>query len=144
MWQANAAGRYQHTGHEYDAPFDPNFRGNGVVYADQDGGFKVMTIAPGHYRVQGAGAMRPNHFHFVLSGPGFANRVFTEMYFPGDPLMILDKNESAASAVPKQQVCHFDSALITFESVLSYRFDIVLGGSDATPLADVSRHDWIA
>jgi len=66
------------------------------------------------------------------------------MYFPGDPLMILDANESAASAVPEQQVCRFDSALTTLESALSYRFDIVLGGSNATPLADVSKHDWMA
>jgi hypothetical protein len=36
-----------------------------------------------------------------------------------------------------------DPALTTLDSALSYRFDIVLGGSDATPLADVSKHDWM-
>jgi hypothetical protein len=67
MWQANAAGRYQHTGHEYDAPLDPNFSGNGVVRAGRDGRFRILTVAPGHYRDEGSAHMKPNHLHFIYS-----------------------------------------------------------------------------
>ena len=35
-------------------------------------------------------AWRPNHIHYSLFGQGFAQRLVTQMYFPGDPLLPLD------------------------------------------------------
>jgi protocatechuate 3,4-dioxygenase, beta subunit len=82
IWQANAAGRYNHPRDSNPAPLDPNFEGYGNVLTDADGRYRFKTIKPNGYP---AGAvMRPAHIHFAISGK--SNRLVTQMYFPDDPL----------------------------------------------------------
>ena len=50
IWQANAAGRYQHDVDTHDAPLDPNFSGAGRAVTDADGRYRFVTIKPGAYR----------------------------------------------------------------------------------------------
>jgi protocatechuate 3,4-dioxygenase beta subunit len=91
IWQANAAGRYQHPADQHDAPTDPNFRGEGRVFTDGEGWYRFTSIKPGAYpRLNHHNAWRPNHIHFSFFGSGFAQRLVTQMYFPGDPLLALD------------------------------------------------------
>src|SRR5579875_3786984 len=49
IWQANAAGRYQHPADQHDAPLDPNFRGAGRVFSDDQGRYRFVTVKPGAY-----------------------------------------------------------------------------------------------
>src|SRR6266850_5153813 len=88
IWQANASGRYHHPGDQHDAPLDPNFTGIGKTFTDADGWYRFVTIKPGAYPWQNHPfAWRPNHIHFSLLGNAPVQRLITQMYFPGDPLL---------------------------------------------------------
>lgn len=137
IWQANASGRYQHPGDQHDAPLDPHFRGAGRVFTDAVGYYRFISIKPGAYPWRNhPNAWRPNHIHFSLFGPGFATRLITQMYFPGDPLLELDPvfNAVPDAAARERMVARFDIALTQPEWALGYRFDIVLRGREATPM----------
>lgn len=137
IWQANAAGRYAHSGDAHDAPLDPNFRGSGRVYTDAAGAYRFVTIKPGAYPWGNHhNAWRPNHIHFSLFGPGFATRLITQMYFPGDPLLPLDPifNAVPAADARNRLIADFDIGVTESDHALGYRFDIVLRGRAATPM----------
>ncbi|HTX03225.1 MAG TPA: protocatechuate 3,4-dioxygenase subunit beta [Candidatus Acidoferrales bacterium] len=137
VWQANAAGRYRHDSDQHHAPLDPHFAGTGHALTDDDGGFRFLTIKPGPYPwANHDNAWRPSHVHFSVFGPGFGNRIVTQMYFPGDPLLPLDPivNSIADAAARSRLIARFDHESLSEEGfALGYRFDIVLGGRDATP-----------
>jgi protocatechuate 3,4-dioxygenase beta subunit len=137
IWQANAAGRYNHERDKHDAPLDANFHGAGRVFTDAHGAYRFITIKPGaypwgnHYN-----AWRPNHIHFSLFGPGYATRLITQMYFPGDPLLELDPIFQATpdKAARNRLVAKFDLDVGRPDWALGYRFDIFLRGRNATPM----------
>jgi protocatechuate 3,4-dioxygenase beta subunit len=133
VWQANAAGRYAHPRDKHDAPLDSNFTGVGRCLTDGDGRYRFVTIKPGAYPWgNSANAWRPAHIHFSMFGSCFAERLITQMYFPGDPL---HAHDPILQSVPLQAqrllVSSFDPESSVPEWALGYRFDIVLG---ATPL----------
>ncbi|MGH7609307.1 MAG: protocatechuate 3,4-dioxygenase subunit beta [Candidatus Dormibacteria bacterium] len=137
VWQANAAGRYAHQVDQHPAPLDPNFSGAGRCLTGADGGYRFLTIKPGAYPWRNhPNAWRPAHVHFSVFGPEFADRLVTQMYFPGDPLMSQDPISLAITDPRARQrlVAAFDLALTEPEWALGYRFDIVLRGTRATPL----------
>ena len=137
LWQANAAGRYAHPGDTHDAPLDPNFRGEGRVFADAEGWYRYTTIRPGAYPWRNhKNAWRPVHIHYSVFGVGFAQRLITQMYFPGDPLLALDPifNCVPDAAARERLVARFDLDITQPDHALGYRFDIVLRGREATPL----------
>src|SRR5262249_41783582 len=81
LWQANAAGRYNHDGDQHNAPLDKYFSGAGRVFTDNEGCYRYKTIKPGAYPWRNhPNAWRPNHIHYSLFGPGFATRLVTQMY----------------------------------------------------------------
>ncbi len=139
IWQANAAGRYNHPGDRHDAPLDPAFTGVGLVFTDDDGRYAFTTIKPGAYPWPNhRNAWRPNHIHYSLFGSGFVQRIVTQMYFPGDPLLPLDPvfNSIADTAARDRLIAAFDLDLTQPDHALGYRFDMVLRGRDATPVED--------
>ena len=136
IWQANAAGRYAHPRDTHDAPADPNFPGEGRIFTDAEGNYRFVSIKPGAYPWRNHhNAWRPIHIHLSLFGEGFAQRLITQMYFPGDPLLPLDPvfNAVPDAAARHRLVSRFDLALTEPEWALGYRFDIVLRGRGATP-----------
>ena len=141
IWQANAAGRYHHPSDQHDAPTDPNFRGEGRVYTDEEGWYRLTSIKPGAYPWRNHhNAWRPNHIHFSFFGSGFAQRLVTQMYFPGDPLLDLDP---VFLSIPDQAarnrlVCQLDMNVTKPEWALGYRWDVVLRGRAATPIESAS------
>jgi protocatechuate 3,4-dioxygenase beta subunit len=137
VWQANAAGRYDHAIDQHDAPLDPNFAGFGRILTDDEGRYRVLTIRPGAYPWGNHdNAWRPAHIHFSVFGPAFATRLVTQMYFPGDPLLAADPifNCTADESARWRLVSSFDWDATVAGFALGYRFDIVLAGRDATPL----------
>ena len=53
--------------------------------------YRFQTIKPGAYPWGNHfNAWRPAHIHFSLFGNAFAQRLVTQMYFPGDPLLPYD------------------------------------------------------
>ena len=135
VWQCNAAGRYLHKGDQHDAPLDPNFTGTGQVLTDDHGRYRFTTIKPGAYPWRNHfNAWRPAHIHFSLHGEGIGQRLVTQMYFPGDPLLAFDPiyncvDDDKARA---RMVSSFDWENTENEFALGYRFDIVLRGRKMT------------
>lgn len=136
IWQANAAGRYQHKVDGHDAPLDPNFSGAGRILTDEDGRYCFKTIKPGAYPWGNhPNAWRPAHIHFSLFGAGILSRLVTQMYFPGDPLQPLDPifNCIPDEGARTRLVSRLDLDRAEPNYALAYAFDIVLRGSNETP-----------
>jgi protocatechuate 3,4-dioxygenase, beta subunit len=136
LWQCNSAGRYVHASDQHDAPLDPNFTGAGQVVTGPNGEYRFLTIKPGAYPWRNTpNAWRPAHIHLGVFGPGFAARVITQMYFPGDPLLAYDPifQSTADAAARERLISQYDPQLSEAEWALGYRFDMVLRGRDATP-----------
>ena len=136
VWQANAGGRYRHKKDTYIAPIDPNFGGCGRVLTDRDGHYVYRTIKPGPYPWRNyVNDWRPAHIHYSLSGSGFAQRLITQMYFEGDPLIascpILRSIPTEAAV--RQLIAPIDKNAGMQLDSMAYRFDVVLGGANATP-----------
>jgi protocatechuate 3,4-dioxygenase beta subunit len=137
IWQANAAGRYQHEADQHQAPLDPNFSGCGHALTDAEGRYRFITIRPGEYPWRNHyNAWRPAHIHFSLFGPAFATRLVTQMYFPGDPLIPFDPifNCTADEEARNRLISIFDWQTTLPQIALGYRFDIILRGREATPM----------
>jgi len=137
IWQANAAGRYNHAVDQHDAPLDPNFIGNGQLLTDHEGRYQFKTIKPGAYPWRNhPNAWRPAHIHFSLFGPAIATRLVTQMYFPGDSLLPYDPifNGVRDEAARQRLIAQFDWDTTVPEHALGFRFDIVLRGRLETPM----------
>ena len=135
IWQANAGGRYRHVNDGYMAPLDPNFGGCGRCISDADGNYFFRTIRPGPYPWRNNGSdWRPAHIHLSLFGASFAQRLITQLYFEGDPLIALCPiaNTIADPAAIDMLVAKLDMANMLPFDCLTYRFDIVLRGRRST------------
>ncbi len=135
FWQANAGGRYRHKKDVYLAPIDPNFGGCGRTLTDADGVYYFRTIKPGPYPWRNfANSWRPAHIHFSVFGTGFAQRLVTQMYFEGDPLI---KTCPIVRTIPDEGAIERLIAALDLNAsipldTLAYRFDIVLRGRRST------------
>jgi protocatechuate 3,4-dioxygenase beta subunit len=137
LWQANAAGRYRHAVDDHDAPLDPNFTGCGRVLTDGEGRYRFVTIKPGAYPWRNHyNAWRPAHLHFSIFGVGLMQRLVTQMYFPGDPLLPYDPmyNSIPDEKARLRMISAFDWERTIPDIALAFRYDIVLRGRDATPM----------
>jgi protocatechuate 3,4-dioxygenase beta subunit len=135
IWQANAGGRYRHKKDTYLAPIDPNFGGCGRTMTDQDGYYYFRTVKPGAYPWRNwVNNWRPAHIHFSIFGAAFAQRLITQLYFEGDPLIAkcpIVQTVPDAEAI-EQLVAKLDmNASVPLDSI-AYRFDIVLRGRRST------------
>jgi protocatechuate 3,4-dioxygenase beta subunit len=87
IWQANASGRYQHPADQHDAAVDPNFRGEGRVYTDDEGWYRFTSIKPGAYPWRNHhNAWRPNHIHFFVLRVGLRRPSDHPDVLPGRPV----------------------------------------------------------
>ena len=137
IWQANASGRYHHAGDTHDAPLDPNFHGIGRTLTDSDGRYRFITVKPGSYPWGNHRfAWRPQHIHFSLLGNAPVQRLITQMYFPGDPMLDIDPvyNSVPDAAVRQRMICKLALEEGIENVALGYEFDIVLAGAKSTPM----------
>ncbi|MFH5824014.1 protocatechuate 3,4-dioxygenase subunit beta [Georgenia sp. AZ-5] len=135
IWQANAAGRYQHHWDNWPAPLDPNFTGVGRTLTDVEGSYRFTTIKPGAYPWKNnPNAWRPAHIHFSLFGRAFTQRLVTQMYFPDDPLFFQDPifNSVRDERARNRMISRFDYEATEDHWALAFQFDIVLRGPDAS------------
>ncbi|MEM1297637.1 MAG: protocatechuate 3,4-dioxygenase subunit beta [Pseudomonadota bacterium] len=135
FWQANAGGRYRHAKESYVAPLDPNFGGCGRTITADDGSYEFRTIMPGPYPWPNrANDWRPAHIHFSLFGRGFCQRLITQMYFEGDPLIWLCP---IVDVVPHREgiedlIAPLDMNRTVPMDARAYKFDMVLRGKRQT------------
>ena len=95
-----------------------------------------MSVKPGAYPWRNhPNAWRPAHIHFSLFGQAFEQRLVTQMYFPGDPLIRFDPilNSVPDADGRARLIARLDMDSTIPEWALAYRFDIVLRGRAATP-----------
>lgn len=84
LWQANAAGKYNHPDDPQAKAVDPLCRGFGRLGTDGDGICVFETIKPG--RVPGNdGTMQAPHLNVSVFARGVLKRLATRIYFAGDP-----------------------------------------------------------
>ncbi|WP_299932263.1 protocatechuate 3,4-dioxygenase subunit beta [uncultured Pelagimonas sp.] len=135
IWQANAGGRYRHKKDTYLAPIDPNFGGCGRTLTDENGYYFFRTVKPGAYPWRNwVNDWRPAHIHVSIFGSGFTQRLITQCYFEGDPLIAKcpivqtipdpDGVQAVTAALDMNATIPLDS--------IAYKFDIVLRGRRST------------
>ncbi|WP_304617179.1 protocatechuate 3,4-dioxygenase subunit beta [Paracoccus sp. (in: a-proteobacteria)] len=135
IWQANAGGRYRHKKDQYLAAIDPNFGGCGRTLTDADGRYAFRTIKPGAYPWRNwVNNWRPAHIHVSVFGHSFAQRLITQMYFEGDPLIA---HCPIVKSIPDPRAIEALIAPLDLNEAkpldcLAYRFDIVLRGRRST------------
>jgi protocatechuate 3,4-dioxygenase beta subunit len=135
IWQANAGGRYRHKKDTYLAAIDPNFGGCGRTLTDENGYYYFRTVKPGAYPWRNwVNNWRPAHIHFSIFGTGFAQRLITQLYFEGDPLIAKCPivNSVPDAAAVDQMIARLDMNAGIPLDTLAYRFDIVLRGRRST------------
>ena len=135
IWQANAGGRYRHKKDGYLAPLDPNFGGCGRTITGPDGGYEFLTVRPGAYPwPNGPNDWRPMHVHFSVFGASFGQRLITQMYFEGDPLIARCPivNTIPDPAAIDRLVAPLDMSRAVPLDCLAYKFDIVIRGQRQT------------
>ena len=136
IWQANASGRYRHRKDTYLGALDPNFGGCGRTLTGEDGGYAFRTIRPGAYPWRnGVNDWRPAHIHVSVFGRAFSQRLITQLYFEGDPLIPLCPIVATIPdpAAIDQLVARLDMRAGVPLDCLAWRFDIVLRGRRSTP-----------
>lgn len=135
FWQANAGGRYRHKKETYLAAIDPNFGGCGRAITDDDGRYAFRTVKPGPYPwPNGVNDWRPAHIHFSVFGHGFAQRLITQMYFEGDPMIWKCPivNTIPDRRAIEQLIAPLDWGQTIPMDARAYKFDIVLRGRRST------------
>ena len=98
--------------------------------------YTFTTIRPGAYPWGNHfNAWRPAHIHFSIIGVNFQQRLVTQMYFPGDPLIPLDPicNSIPDEKARQSLIATYDHEITQADWALGYRFDMVVCGPKMTP-----------
>ena len=135
LWQANAAGRYNHPeDRQDDKPLDPNFRGFGRVATDAKGRFRVVTIKPGP--VPGRGnALQAPHITLAVFARGMLIHLYTRIYFADDPRNAADPLLSSLEDAAARATLLARPAGTGNPPV--WHFNIVLQGDNETAFLDI-------
>jgi len=134
IWQANAAGRYDHPDDARDTPLDPHFSGFGRAGTDEQGRFRFRTIKPGP--VPGAGgSMQAPHINVSVFARGLLKRLVTRIYFPNEPLNATDLMLNSLPDPARRTT--LIARPVGGESEPVLHFDIMLQGDNETVFFDV-------
>ena len=127
IWQANAAGRYDHPADTREAlPLEEGFRGFGRSGTVDAGRFAFTTVKPGSVPWPDGGMQAP-HLLVGVFARGLLKRAATRMYFPDE----MDAN--AVDPILSRLAPQARATLVaTPGSDGSLRFDIHLQGPNAT------------
>lgn len=129
-WQADGEGRYAHPA-DGRPPASNSFRGFGRCPTAKDGTFHIATIKPG--RVPGPnGTTQAPHINVSVLARGVLKRLFTRIYFVGDPA---NGSDPILALVPADRR---DTLMAKPDPKASgvFRFDIHLQGANETVFFD--------
>ena len=122
LWQANAHGRYIHSGDsDSSGPLDPNFQGYASLRTDAAGRYRIKTIKPAPY------SGRTAHLHFNVDTR--VARLTTQMFFEGERLNERDGLYRALSLEERHAATGrwMDRSPDMEAAALAVAWDIVLG-----------------
>jgi protocatechuate 3,4-dioxygenase alpha subunit len=132
LWQANAAGRYDHVADEQaDKKIDPNFHGYGRVATDTNGRFLIKTIKPGSVPGRGNTLQAP-HVNVAFFARGLLRQLHTRIYFSDEPANASDPLLSSIEDDSMRQ-----TLIARKGDGDAYRFDFVLQGRNETAFLDI-------
>lgn len=136
IWQANAAGRYDHAEDKQDKALDPHFRGFGRCPTNEDGRYRFTTIRPGSVPGRGNTLQAP-HINLTIFARGLLKHLTTRIYFSDsevanerDPVLNAIEDTAARRTLLAMPVGN-DGPVTT------YRFDIIVQGNGETVFFDV-------
>lgn len=136
IWQANAAGKYNHPADTQKKPVDPAFKGFGRAVTDYKSGLYVFeTIKPGPVPGRNGRIMAP-HLNVAVFARGINIHLNTRMYFADEA----DANAKDPVLGLIEQVPRRNTLIATRGKdgkTIVYRFDIVLQGDNETVFFDV-------
>ena len=135
LWQANAAGRYDHPADQQGKPLDPHFHGWGRTGTDfRTGVWRFETVKPGAVAGRHGRPMAP-HVNLWLASRGMNIGLSTRMYFPdeaaanaADPVLAIVGHPRRDTLVARLE--HRDG-------LPAYVFDIHLQGPQETVFFDI-------
>jgi len=130
IWQADHQGRYAHAAD--GRPLASNsFRGFGRCATGKDGAYRFDTVKPG--TVPGPnGTTQAPHINVGVFARGILKRLFTRVYFAGDPANAKDPILALVPADRRDTLIAKPDA----KNPGLYRFDIRLQGADETVFFD--------
>ncbi|ROL85491.1 protocatechuate 3,4-dioxygenase subunit alpha [Pseudomonas chlororaphis] len=124
IWQANAAGKYDHPEDDQAKALDPNFQGFGRVPVDGEGRFRFTTIKPGS--VPGLqGSTQAPHLVVLVFARGLVKHLLTRIYFDGEPANAADP---LLACVPEERRA---TLLAKADAPGHYQWNVILQGTDA-------------
>ena len=137
IWQANAAGRYNHPADRQDKPLDPQFRGWGRTGTDfSTGVYAFETIKPGPVVGRSGRAPMAPHVNVWLVSRGINIGLSTRLYFAdeaeanaADPVLNIIEQPSRRETLIASRTQRDGRAV--------YTFDIRLQGDRETVFFDV-------
>ncbi len=133
IWQANAAGRYDHPEDTQDRPLDPKFRGFGRTATDAQGFYRFTTIRPG--RVPGRGnTLQAPHISVSIFARGLLKRLATRLYFADEPS---NEADPVLGAIDDPALRATLLATRSDGEPVVYRFDVILSGKGETVFFEV-------
>ena len=132
LWQADAAGKYNHPDDPQSTAADPDCSGFGRLGTDRDGICVFETIKPG--RVPGnEGTLQAPHLNVSLFARGVLKRLATRIYFDGhptnpeDPILALVPPERRNTLMARPDPSH----------PTDWRIDVRLSGECETVFFDI-------
>jgi protocatechuate 3,4-dioxygenase, alpha subunit len=134
IWQANAAGRYNHLADTRALPLDPTFTGYGRTATDTDGNFWFETIKPGLVPFNATTLQAP-HINIAIFGRGLLNHLYTRLYFAQEPANASDLILQRVAAARRHTLIAIRSEQ---PGIGVYRFEIRLQGNQETVFFNLS------
>lgn len=132
LWQADAAGRYDHPDDTREQSPDPAFCGFGRLATDDCGVCTFDTVYPGRVP-DGCGGLQAPHISVSVFARGLLARLCTRVYFEGDPalgedpVLALVPEDRRTTLLARRDLEHADQ----------WNFEIRLQGEHETVFFDI-------
>lgn len=133
IWQANVHGRYNHPADQSAAPLDPTFIGFGRSGTDENGVYWFETIKPGRVVFDRERLQAP-HICVTVFSRGLLNHLVTRLYFADETA---NKDDPVLQCVPEERRATLLAQYEQRDSLVVYRFDIILQGAGETVFFNV-------
>jgi protocatechuate 3,4-dioxygenase, alpha subunit len=137
IWQANAAGKYDHPADRQDKPVDPHFRGWGRAGSDfETGVYAFETVKPGPVVGRKGHRVMAPHVNFWIVARGINIGLNTRMYFAdeaeanaADPVLNLIEHPRRRETLLAERTSRGAETV--------YTFDVRLQGERETVFFDI-------
>jgi protocatechuate 3,4-dioxygenase, alpha subunit len=133
IWQANAAGKYDHPEDTQDKKLDPKFRGFGRACTDVEGRYSFITVLPGQAPGRG-NALQAPHINMTVFARGLLKHLVTRIYFA----------DQAAANESDPVLAGIDDPAMRSTLLAKpaggdgvYRFDVILQGPGETVFFEI-------